>query len=157
MAKTQLREPNTTKCIFASQCVQEPDLDGDGPFDSACKDPEAQLQAILEGGGGIGTGGGDGGAGGDAGTGGRVHLPSSESKEQPYDAQSDEDEPGRLSHEWQYPFGYAAPLKPQPRVWHSCMLPLETASHRLHEADRWLYPQPADMHSDALEPDTLPH
>ena len=54
MAKTQIREFNATKCIFASQCVQEPDLDEDGPFDSACKDPKAQLQAILKGGGGIG-------------------------------------------------------------------------------------------------------
>ena len=53
MANTQIRESNATKCIFASQCVQEPDLDGDGPFDSACKDPKAQLQAILKGGGGV--------------------------------------------------------------------------------------------------------
>ena len=32
MAKTQIREPNATKCIIASQCVQEPDLDDDGAF-----------------------------------------------------------------------------------------------------------------------------
>ena len=53
MAETQVREFNATKCIFASQCVQEPDPDGDGPFDSACKDPKTHLQAILKGGGGI--------------------------------------------------------------------------------------------------------
>ena len=54
MAETQVRESNATKCIFASSCVEDVCLDDDGPFDSACKDPKAQLQAILKGGGGIG-------------------------------------------------------------------------------------------------------
>ena len=53
MAETQVRESNATKCIFASSCVEDVCLDDDGPFDSACKDPKAQLQAILKGGGGI--------------------------------------------------------------------------------------------------------
>ena len=53
MAETQVREPNATKCIFASSCVEDVCLDDDGPFGSACKDPKAQLQAILKGGGGI--------------------------------------------------------------------------------------------------------
>ena len=53
MAETQVREPNATKCIFASSCVEDADLDDDGRFDSACKDPKAQLQAILKGGGGV--------------------------------------------------------------------------------------------------------
>ena len=52
MVKTQIREPNATKCSFASSCVVDPDLDEDGPFDTACKDPKAQLQAIFKGGGG---------------------------------------------------------------------------------------------------------
>ena len=54
MAKTHIREFNAAKCIYASLCVKDVDLDEDGPFDSACKDPKAQLQAILKGGGGIG-------------------------------------------------------------------------------------------------------
>ena len=53
MAETQVRESNATKCIFASSCVEDVCLDDDGPFDSACKGPTAQLQAILKGGGGI--------------------------------------------------------------------------------------------------------
>ena len=53
MAETQLREFNATKCIFASLCVEDADPDEDGPFDGACKDPKAQLQAILKGGGGV--------------------------------------------------------------------------------------------------------
>ena len=53
MAETQARKPNAAKCIFASSCVEDVCLDDDGPFDSACKDPKAQLQAILKGGGGI--------------------------------------------------------------------------------------------------------
>ena len=53
MADTQVREVNATKCIFASSCVEDVCLDDDGPFDSSCKDPRAQLQARLEGGGGI--------------------------------------------------------------------------------------------------------
>ena len=53
MAKTQIREFNATKCISASSCIEDADHDEDGPFDSACKDPKAQLQAILKGGGGI--------------------------------------------------------------------------------------------------------
>ena len=54
MAETQIREFNATKCIFASLCVNGADLDEDGPFDSVCKDPKAQLQAILKGGDGVG-------------------------------------------------------------------------------------------------------
>ena len=54
MAKTHIREPNAAKCIYASLCVKGADLDGGAPFDSVCKDPEAQLQAILKGGGGVG-------------------------------------------------------------------------------------------------------
>ena len=53
MANTHIREFNATKCIFASLCVEDGDLDYDAPFDSACKDPKAQLQAILKGGGGV--------------------------------------------------------------------------------------------------------
>ena len=53
MAETQIRESNAAKCIFASLCVEDADPDEDGPFDRACKDPKAQLQAILKGGGGI--------------------------------------------------------------------------------------------------------
>ena len=53
MAETQIREPNATKCIFVSLCVVDADPDENGPFDSACKDPKAQLQAILKGGGGV--------------------------------------------------------------------------------------------------------
>ena len=53
MAETHCREPNATKCIFASSCVEDVCLYDDGPFDSACKDPKAQLQAMLKGGGGI--------------------------------------------------------------------------------------------------------
>ena len=54
MAKTHIREFNAAKCIYASLCVKDADLDEDGPFDSVCKDPKAQLQAILKGGGGVG-------------------------------------------------------------------------------------------------------
>ena len=53
MAKTHIREFNAAKCIYASLCVKDADLDEDGPFDSVCKDPKAQLQAILKGGGGV--------------------------------------------------------------------------------------------------------
>ena len=53
IADTQVRESNATKRIFASSCVEDVCLDDDGPFDSVCKDPKAQLQAILKGGGGI--------------------------------------------------------------------------------------------------------
>ena len=53
VAETQVREPNATKCIFASSCVEDVCLGDDGPFGSAWKDPKAQLQAILKGGGGI--------------------------------------------------------------------------------------------------------
>ena len=53
MAETHIREFNAAKCIFASLCVEDADLDYDGPFDSACKDPKAQFQAIWKGGGGV--------------------------------------------------------------------------------------------------------
>ncbi|MDA8583809.1 hypothetical protein N9L68_06230 [bacterium] len=53
MAETQIREFNVTKCIFASLCVEDAHLTRMAPFDSACKDPKAQLQAILKGGGGV--------------------------------------------------------------------------------------------------------
>ena len=54
MAKTHIRESNAAKCIYASLCVKDADPGEDGPFDSVCKDPKAQLQAILKGGGGVG-------------------------------------------------------------------------------------------------------
>ena len=53
MAETQVRESNATTCIFASSCVEDVCLADYGPFGSAWKDPKAQLQAILKGGGGI--------------------------------------------------------------------------------------------------------
>ena len=53
MSETQVHESKATKCIFASSCVEDVCLDDDGTFDSACKDPKAQLQAILKGGGGM--------------------------------------------------------------------------------------------------------
>ena len=56
MAKEQMREFSATKCIFEAVYadVDEPDPDEGGPFDLPTKDPKAQLQAILKGGGGIG-------------------------------------------------------------------------------------------------------
>ena len=54
-AKVQIKEFNGTKCIFAATQNIDGDPDDDGPFESptGTKDPKAQLQAILKGGGGI--------------------------------------------------------------------------------------------------------
>ena len=53
MAEEQIPEFEATKCIFGSIYSAEADPDEDGPFDLPTRDPRAQLQAVLKGGGGI--------------------------------------------------------------------------------------------------------